>query len=808
MKDDIKTSLDSNIHLRDFELVARRAAGMEPKRNFRRAATGILKKTALAVAVCLAVLVGGGIAIFQLYFNRIFSYELTEVVLRCSRGIEISDKAGDWSHLDAGEHLERDARIRTPSTGQSFLSFDGVRVLANGDAELRINGRREFSVENGDIIVASADRELPVTINLEEVLVRSNGSVLRVEQNEKSASVGVATGVAEITTGDGMTHKVIAGNKAILRRGMHTVDLVSAEVADPFARRKVPAIYRARQRFEQVIAKYLPNYRMTRQSGQNFRFADLIGQWDRPDEMYQFASFTPNTQHRLAGATSVDIDEYYDSLFAPSNRSIAIGRQSTVRLRPDCAPGTSAWSHDGSMLAFIETAANSPYTSVRVVRLDDLENPWDISQECVSALPFEELTWSPDNRHVLFMMTDNLEIYEDGGWDWNGPFKIVIAPIDPDEGPLRDFDSPFPDVPLTLPIPVGRTGSPQILKLPWGDAMLCGNWGNIGYIPVEHDGQSVAQAAGLTLTDFDPRKVFVMGAQWSPSASMIMFTAVENLYFGIFKTYILYGVEDILDGFSDPPQSLGDPRVRWVAPTDNFQIRGGFSYDESLAFFQEDVNQAFDVRTPTRLNNSDFDLLYTSALPEQESEIVQIHVAGSQLFLRPSPEGNRLAYSNYVEERERGHSAVKGELRVVSFDIEAEVDAELGGFLMDNSGSNLIVPPGTLEENFSIMITTPFAIGEEVELTEGDNTYFSMRLLDAQGLEKPLFVEPMTLTIRYTDDEVAGLDEDMLQVYYYDESDPANPVWIPMGGTVDPDYNEITVEIQHFSKYAVGGKMK
>jgi len=73
-------------------------------------------------------------------------------------------------------------------------------------------------------------------------------------------------------------------------------------------------------------------------------------------------------------------------------------------------------------------------------------------------------------------------------------------------------------------------------------------------------------------------------------------------------------------------------------------------------------------------------------------------------------------------------------------------------------------------------------------------------------IENPKFIEPMTLTIRYTDEEVAGLDEGMLEVYYYNESDSANPVWVALGGTVDPEHNEITVEIRHFSKFSVGAK--
>jgi hypothetical protein len=767
-----------------------------------------VRKFAIASAAAAVVVVAAALLFVHFYFDKTFSYELKQTVMRCSDGIEIKEKGGDWRPLFAGAKLRGKVELRTSPEAQSFLSFDGIRLLADHRTRLVMKGARSFAVEDGEVFLASAERELPVTIDLEDALVRSNGSVLRVEQKDNSVTVGVATGAAEITLADGTSHKIAAGNSATIKKGSETLDLVSAKVADPFARKKILAIHRARERFEKVIARYLPNYRISRQSETSFRLTDLLDQHRRLDEMYQFASYTPESMHTLARAVSVDVDEYYESLFAPSNRAIAMGRQSKVRLRPGMAPSTSAWSHDGSMLAFIEAAQDSPYARVRVVKLDDLQNPWDISQECESVLPYEEVAWSPDNRHVLFMMTDNLEVYEDGTWDWKGPYKTKIAPIDPEAGPLRDFDSPFRDIPVDLSLPVGRTVSPHTLKLPWGDALLCVNWGNIGYIPIEQDGQSVPHAPALHLTDFDLREVLVMGAQWSPSASMIMFTAVDNLNFRQFKTYILYDVKDILDGFSSPPRSLDDPRIKWVAPTRNFQIRGGFSYDESLAFFQEDVNRAFDVRNLTDLRRCNFDLLYASAIPERESGIAQIHVPGSQLFMRLSPEGNRLAYSNYTFERKRGSIEGKGELRVVSFDIETEVEVDLGGFLMDNSGTNLIVPPGTLQDDFGVTISTPFTVGEEAELTEGDSTYFAMRLLDAKGLEDPEFIEPMTLTIRYTDDEVAGLDEGMLDIYYYDESDPENPAWVPLGATVDPEYNEITVEIQHFSKFAVGGEKR
>ena len=781
--------LEAKFALPDDANIARHAATKKIDNRMRRFVFRALKKTPLASAAVAAVVVVSASLFVHFYFQRTFSHELKGVVIRCSDGIEISS-GGKWKPLSAGKSLGKSARMRTPEGSQSFMAFDGIRALTDGRAEFERSGQRALSVISGEIVLASAERDLPVQIGLRGATVQTNGGVLRVEQSENEAYLGVAVGTAEITMPDGTTHNLVADQSAVLGGGSEGFTVVSGEVIDPFARMKVSAIDRTRQRFEKMISKYLPGYRMTMQgSGANPRTL-----FARPEEMYRFASYTPEEPLLLARENSQRFGDYYESLFAPSNRSISIGRQKTIRIKPGNAPGRPTWSHDGSMIAYPEYDHHGRPAAVKVVRLDDLEHPWVISQECELVLPMFPLAWAPDDRHVLFMMSDNVDSH--GAWE--APYKIKIAPIDPSEGPLREFNSPFSDIPLELPLPIGKTLSPQILKLPWGDAVLCANWGNIGYIPIEEDGQSVSGSSGLFLTDFNPREFFVAGGKWSPSGNKITFMAIENLQVNPVNAYILYDVEDILDGFAEPPRSVDDPRIKRISPSNNGQFCGGFSFDESLTFFEEDVSGAWRGKYPTDLYSTDFDLFFTDAAPDQQSAPTQIHLPGNQIYLTPSPESNRIVYRNDY----------KGlyELRIVSFDIEADMDMDLGGVLIDNSGTNLIVPPGTLEENFGVTISTPFTIGEEAELTEGENTFFAMRLLDAKGLKNPKFIEPMTLTIRYTDDEVAGLDEGMLKIYYYDESDPENPKWVPMGGTVDPEYNEITVEIRHFSKYAIGGR--
>jgi hypothetical protein len=680
--------------------------------------------------------------------------------------------------MQVGGSLEKGTRIRTPAMGRSFMSFDGIRLLTEGQAEFEVKDERALCLQKGQMVVASVERENPVRIDMGDFSARSNGSVLQIRHSDGATGLGVATGTVELRMPDGAIHKLVEKQKATF--GTEGVDfkVVRGEVIDSFARMKVSALDRTRGRFMRVLAKYSPNLQKT-----------------QSEATYRFASYALDAPFDLAQMVGVALDDYYETLFAPSNRLLSIGKQKVIPIEPGNAVSMPAWSHDGTMIAYREYKENHYRAVAKVVKLDDLENPWVISQDCETVLPMFPMAWAPDNRHVLFMVCDHID---ERGACW-GPYSIKIAPIEPGEGPLRDFNSPFYDIPLSLPIPnVGRTITPQILKLPWGDAVLCGNWGNLGYIPIEQDGQAVPNAEGMFLTDFNPYDLFVGGGWWSPSGNKIMFVAAENWNPNPLKVYILCDVEDILDGFALPPRSANDPRIKRIAISENPQLAGGFSFDESLVFYQEDVNNCWRVEHAIGFHGSDFDIFYGNALPDQPTKFTQIHLPGSQMNLTPSPEGNRIVYRNL-------RNGVY-ELRIVSFDIEADIDVDLGGVLIDNSGTNLIVPPGALEENFGVRISTPFSMGEEAEFVEGEETFFAMRLIDAKGLENPKFIEPMTLTIRYTDDEVAGLEEWALDIYYYDESDPQKPRWIPLGATVDPDYNEITVEIQHFSTFAVGEK--
>lgn len=792
MKSLIEGKLATEIDLSDEAKFLRSALARSKRKKGRRKVKRALKFGFMTAAAALATLVVAGFLFFKFYFARTFANDLNDSVLRCSTGLMVKDGASDWIPLKAADRLKQGERLLTPDGASAFVSFNGIRLLSEEVSELEVTGSRSLTFCYGDVALECDSIKQPLKIQLGPASLLTSGSSIRVSGREGIYSVSSISGTVEVEMADGdKVQHLETGQMAMITGGQ--VRFSSSSAKDLFAFKRVGVLERIKERFLQVMAEYadrIPGVRL----GMNHSVHPLsqAAGWESG---LQFVSYISGGM--AAAPINEDVAsaaDYYQSLFLPGNRTITIGKQKLVYLEPGKGASFPRWSNDGSMIAFVQTYPGSLTGVARVVRVDDPENPWDISQEYQyrTRSPFPT-AWTPDDRHVLF------QVETGPTWDEKGPtgnFKLVLAPIDPAEGPTRDFASPFYDIPLPLPLPVGKTISPSISKLPWGDALVCVNWGNLAYIPIEKDGQAVANAPGIFLTNFNPRQVFVMGGGFSPSGSMMDFTAVENLDFNRMNTYILYDVEDIIDGFTEPPRSLDDPRIKRVAPTDNVQFTGGFSFDESLIFVHEDVNHAFNTFYPTMLDSCDFDILYTSALPDEPGKPVQIHLPGNQMFLEPSPEGNRVCYSNF-----EGNNY---ELRVVSFDIEADIYADLGGVLIDNSGTNLIIPPGALQRNFTVQISTPFSIGEEAELHEGEKQFFAMRLLDVKGLESPQFIEPMTLTVRYTDEEVAGLDEGMLEIYYYDETDPDHPCWVPLGGTVDPEHNEITVEIQHFSKFAVG----
>ncbi len=136
--------------------------------------------------------------------------------------------------------------------------------------------------------------------------------------------------------------------------------------------------------------------------------------------------------------------------------------------------------------------------------------------------------------------------------------------------------------------------------------------------------------------------------------------------------------------------------------------------------------------------------------------------------------------------------------------VSGEVSGSAGGSasLSDNKAS-VSIPAGAVSGSGTVSITptTSYTDPGGSKTVVGSKAYeFS---ITAGGQEVTTFSDFVTLTFTYTDNDIAGLDESTLSIYYWSESTSA---WLNLGGTVNAASNTITVNTAHFTKFAVFGE--
>lgn len=73
----------------------------------------------------------------------------------------------------------------------------------------------------------------------------------------------------------------------------------------------------------------------------------------------------------------------------------------------------------------------------------------------------------------------------------------------------------------------------------------------------------------------------------------------------------------------------------------------------------------------------------------------------------------------------------------------------------------------------------------------------------AAGQAVTTFANSVTLTLTYTDEQISGLEESTLQVYYWNEHDAA---WVGLSTTVNAANNTLTATTNHFTYFAIMGQ--
>lgn len=130
-----------------------------------------------------------------------------------------------------------------------------------------------------------------------------------------------------------------------------------------------------------------------------------------------------------------------------------------------------------------------------------------------------------------------------------------------------------------------------------------------------------------------------------------------------------------------------------------------------------------------------------------------------------------------------------------STSVEITVTPEEGGTLISSDGRVLLdVPSGAVSSK--TMIRYSQLLTQTVEGFQSTGDFFELTAKDESGSVVTQFNQDLTLRVQYN--EVAGLDEAKLQLYYLDE---VQLVWVPISSTIDVDNNNLIATVDHFTPF-------
>ena len=144
--------------------------------------------------------------------------------------------------------------------------------------------------------------------------------------------------------------------------------------------------------------------------------------------------------------------------------------------------------------------------------------------------------------------------------------------------------------------------------------------------------------------------------------------------------------------------------------------------------------------------------------------------------------------------------------------VQGIISPEAGGSLVytgtQTTTTTVQVPAGAVSEAVTLRFTPGEAATPPQGYSSGHHTFDLDAYLEGDLLDGFTFGQPVTITIQYSDDDVIGLDESSLALFYRDEigwHDAAQSCDPPSVYTRDLDENRISIAICHLSHFALFG---
>ncbi|GAB4344084.1 MAG: hypothetical protein Kow0099_23150 [Candidatus Abyssubacteria bacterium] len=445
------------------------------------------------------------------------------------------------------------------------------------------------------------------------------------------------------------------------------------------------------------------------------------------------------------------------------------------------------FSNDGTKLAYLKRDNPDPASGVWNIYVKDLtseSSAYRVTEDSDWVSVHNTLSWSPNDKRIFFV-TETPEGYSRLRYvDATETTDRVSHPY------LTEYSAGW-----MSGVDFSRAADPHAAFIYNGELYT---------VQVDDFGDVTPGATTRQITDTIDFEEGLSWPKWSPDGARVTCGHSLTPHSAAIWVIDIAGLApgDMIDAETHPNLTI-------ITDTANFAGTPNFSYDGRYIYYCEDVNNVFNSgllgwnrrnSTETMLGDSDFDLFVAKADGSAPPERLNIAPL-SQGILSASPDGTLLAYN--TDDDTDGDGVRDGDIYIQSL-VSSQPISSAGGEVSDGSGTTVIVPEGALEappeEPVTITIETPLPGSEPPLDTLPVGTSLALaREFGPDGLE---FATPVKIEIHYTDEEVAGLDESNLQIYYYNDAEMTWEALPSDEGCTDPMANVICAWVDHFSVFA------
>jgi len=267
------------------------------------------------------------------------------------------------------------------------------------------------------------------------------------------------------------------------------------------------------------------------------------------------------------------------------------------------------------------------------------------------------------------------------------------------------------------------------------------------------------------------------------------------------------------------PTTWGDPNLIPIETGENTSAVPVFSEDLELLFYSTDFKNVFryDDFIAT-VHAGDWDIVVRNA--DGSGSDYRIVAAENQSSAVPTPGGMRVLF---LREQEDAPDWFVIHAMVSTLTVHTDVTGDVVGDPADNdiltttdqdasdsSGTTVDVPSGTtvdfpVGEPQEILIETPIGPVEEAELPPDVDAIPVVRDFGPEGTQ---FAPPISVTITYTDEEVAGVDEATLRVFQYNGVSGVYDIEVTTITGRNLENNTITFSVDHFSSFGLAAVLE